>query len=300
MSLLGLDLVHQGKVRDVYAVGDDKLLMVASDRLSAFDVVMAEPVPNKGRVLTAMTAFFTEEVADVAPSATIAFDPAGIEAVVPGFGSHPELFGRTMLVWKAEMLPLECIVRGRLAGQAAQEYLAHGTIHGEAFPPGLELAAAFDEPVFTPSTKAAVGDKDENISFDQAVGIVGEALAEEARALSLEVFRRAEARAAKSGLILADTKFELGLLDGALVLCDEVCTPDSSRLWPTDAVVLGQTPPAFDKQPFRDWLEALGWDKQPPPPPVPPEIIEVTAERYVAAYEKVTGRSLEDWYGQAP
>ena len=201
-----------------------------------------------------------------------------------------------MLVRRAEMLPLECIVRGYLAGQAWEEYDKSGTVHGMSMPEGLQLASKLEKPIFTPSTKAAEG-HDVNIGMADAVDLVGAASAVQAQAVSLELYRRAAARAAAAGFILADTKFELGFVDGVLCLCDEVCTPDSSRLWPSDQVVPGTTPPAFDKQPLRDWLAAQPWDRTPPPPPLPAEVVTAMSERYVAAYERLTGRSLGDWYG---
>ena len=289
-------LLHRGKVRELYDAGDGLLLMVASDRISAFDVVMGEPIPEKGRVLTAMTAFWCEELADLAPGSLVSADPSAIARRVPGAGALGELAGRAMLVRRAEMLPLECIVRGYLAGQAYSEYAASGTVHGTAMPPGLRLADRLPEPIFTPSTKATEG-HDQNIDFAAAEALVGRDLAAEARELSLALYGRAAARVAAAGLVLADTKFELGLVDGRLALCDEVVTPDSSRLWPADEVVPGSTPPAFDKQPLRDWLDAQPWDKRPPAPPLPPEVVTATSARYVAAYERVTGRSLSDWYG---
>jgi phosphoribosylaminoimidazole-succinocarboxamide synthase len=196
------------------------------------------------------------------------------------------------------MLLLECIVRGRLAGQAYDEYAASGTVHGTPMPAGLQLADRFPEPIFTPSTKAEAG-HDLNIGFDAAVDLVGLDAATTARELSLALFRRAAERAASAGFVLADTKFELGYVDGVLSLCDEVVTPDSSRLWPADQIVPGQTPPAYDKQPLRDWAAAGDWDKRPPPPPLPPDVVRATAERYRAAYERVAGRRLADWYGAA-
>ena len=293
---LGLSSIHSGKVRELYALGDDRLVMVASDRISAFDVVMAEPIPDKGRVLTAMTAFWCAELGDAARGSLLSCDPAVIDEAVPGFAGLTELHGRTMLVRRAEMLPLECIVRGYLAGQAWEEYRVAGTIHQMAAPEGLELASRLPTPMFTPSTKAEEG-HDENIDLATAAGIVGEARLAEAASLCLELFAAASARAAAAGLILADTKFELGIVDGRLVLCDEVVTPDSSRLWPADEVVVGQTPPAFDKQPFRDWLSGQDWDRTPPPPTLPDEVVATTSARYRAAYERMTGRLLSDWYG---
>jgi len=296
LASLGLEPLHAGKVRELYALGADRLLMVASDRISAFDVVMAEPIPEKGRVLTAMTAFWCEELGDQAAGSLLSCDPAVIDEALPGFADRRDLHGRTMMVRRAEMLPLECIVRGHLAGQAWEEYRAHGTIHHMAAPEGLTLASRLPAPMFTPSTKADEG-HDENIDLATAAGIVGEARLAEAAALCLGLFAAAASRAAAAGLILADTKFELGVIDGRLVLCDEVVTPDSSRLWPADAVVEGETPPAFDKQPFRDWLSAQDWDRTPPPQALHDEVVATTSARYQAAYERMTGRRLSDWYG---
>jgi phosphoribosylaminoimidazole-succinocarboxamide synthase len=286
--------LHSGKVREIYEAGGDRLLMVASDRVSAYDVIMAEPIPHKGRVLTAMTVFWCEEMADVAPGTLLAADPADIAAALPGESIPPEWAGRALLVRRAEMLPLECIVRGYLAGHAHEEYVQSGTVHGTVMPKGLRLADQLPEPIFTPSTKA---EHDENITFAQAVDLVGAEAATTARDICLELYRRAAARAADVGFILADTKFELGYVDGVLALCDEVCTPDSSRLWPAEHVVPGTTPPAFDKQPLRDWLDARGFNRLPPPPPLTDDVVRATSERYVASYERVTGLSLGDWYG---
>ncbi|HEX9995355.1 MAG TPA: phosphoribosylaminoimidazolesuccinocarboxamide synthase [Acidimicrobiales bacterium] len=289
---LNLPRVHTGKVRDVYDAGDGRLLMVTSDRISAFDVVMAEPIPDKGRVLTAMSAFWFEHLADVAPSHLLSTDLDDL----PDEARRPELAGRAMLCRRAEMLPIECIVRGYLSGSAWKEYRTSGTMHGTALPTGLREAERLPEPVFTPSTKADVG-HDENISFEAAVDLVGEELATRARDVSLELYRRGAEWAAERGIIVADTKFELGLVDGELVVADEVLTPDSSRFWPADRWSPGATPPSFDKQPLRDHLDGLDWDKAPPPPPLPPEVVDATRARYVAAYELVTGRSFADWPG---
>jgi phosphoribosylaminoimidazole-succinocarboxamide synthase len=297
-------LVHAGKVRELYDVGNGLLLMVASDRISAYDVVFHEPIPEKGRVLTAMTAFWVEELADVAPGTVLSSNPAEIAARVPDAASLSSsrwstMDGRALLVRRAEMLPIECIVRGYLAGQAYDEYAVTGKVHGARMPSGLRLADRLHEPIFTPATKAEEG-HDLNIGFDDAVAIVGRTAAERARQISLALYAKAAARAAAAGFVLADTKFELGYVDGELCLCDEVVTPDSSRLWPADQVVPGNTPPAFDKQPLRDWAASCGWDKRPPPPTLPSEIVRATSERYVAAYERVTGRRLADWYGARP
>jgi len=288
-----LPLVYTGKVRDIYDAGGERLLMVASDRISAFDVVMAEPIAEKGRVLTAMTVHWLDALADLAPSHLVTADPAAFPAEA---GDIPGVAGRGMLVREAEMLPIECIVRGYLAGSGWKEYSRSGTLHGMALASDLREADRLPEPMFTPSTKAAEG-HDENIDFDRAVDLVGKELAEMARELSVEAYRRGAAAAERQGIIVADTKFELGIIDGRLSICDEVLTPDSSRFWPADRWVPGTNPPAFDKQPLRDWLETLDWDKTPPPPPLPDDVVSATSERYVEAYERICGRRLADWYG---
>jgi phosphoribosylaminoimidazole-succinocarboxamide synthase len=291
-----LPQLHSGKVRELYDADGDRLLMVASDRVSAFDVIMAEPIADKGRVLTAMTVFWCDELADVAPGSVLATAPDEIQAALPGQSLPPEWAGRALLVRRAEMLPIECIVRGYLAGSVHAEYERSGTVHGTVMPAGLKMADRLAEPIFTPSTKAAEG-HDINISLAEAENLVGIEAARAARDICLELYARAAARAADVGFILADTKFELGYVDGVLSLCDEVCTPDSSRLWPADQVVPGTTPPAFDKQPLRDWLADQPWDRVAPPPPLPARVTKALSERYVAAYERVTGLSLGDWYG---
>lgn len=288
--------IYSGKVRDLYEVDAQHLLMVASDRLSAFDVVMNETIENKGRVLTGITNYWLREFSDSTPMALISCDTEVIERTLPGFINKTEWHGRTMLVRKAEMIPLECIVRGRLAGQAYDEYLVSGKVHNMTAPKGMALTDAFPSPMFTPSTKADEG-HDINIDLDTAASIVGEELLQKAQSMCLDLFSKASARLEASGLTLADTKFELGFVDGELVVCDEVLTPDSSRIWPSDQVRSGETPPSFDKQPFRDWLSEQSWDRTPPPPAVPESILDITSKRYVAAYEKVTGRLLRDWYG---
>jgi phosphoribosylaminoimidazole-succinocarboxamide synthase len=290
--------VYSGKVRDIYEVGDDQLLFVASDRLSAFDVVMAEPIPDKGRVLTAITAFWLDHLRDIAPNHMVSVDPADFPAEAADL---PDVAGRAMLVRKAEMLKIECIVRGYLTGSAYKEYRATGTMHGTKLPDGLQEADRLPEPVFTPSTKftPAEGEvgHDENISFEEACGIVGEDVAERAKAVSLAAYAAGAAHAAERGIIIADTKFELGFIDGELCLCDEVLTPDSSRFWPVDQWQPGRTPPSFDKQPVRDWLEDAGWDKKPPPPPLPAEVVDSSRERYITAYERITGLPFAAWHG---
>ena len=276
--------LYSGKVRDIYAVGDDRLAMVTSDRISAFDVVMTEPIPDKGRVLTAMTAFWSEQLASVAPSHLLSTDLADL----PEDLQEPGWEGRVMLCHRAEMLPIECIVRGYLTGSAWKEYRSSGTMHGTELPAGLLESAQLPEPVFTPSTKAEVGDHDENISFAAAVDLVGAEVAAAARGAEW---------AAERGILIADTKFELGWVDGELTVCDEVLTPDSSRFWPADQWTPGSTPPSFDKQPVRDHLDGLDWDKAPPPPSLPPEVVDATSARYIEGYERISGRRFADWPG---
>ena len=297
MTTATLPLLSSGKVRELYDAGDGHLLMVASDRISAFDVIMDEPIPDKGRVLTAMTAAWLEELADLAPNHLISADTADFpEGAASLPGGLDYLAGRTMLVHRAEMLDIECIVRGYLAGSAYKEYEREGTVHGMPMPAGLLHAQALPEPIFTPSTKATEG-HDLNIGMAEAVDIVGKEAAEAAAELCLAAYGRAAARAEQHGIVICDTKFELGFIDGRLALCDEVLTPDSSRFWPADDCAPGTNPPSFDKQPLRDWLEAQPWDKQPPPPALPDGIAQATSTRYVEAYERVCGRSLADWYG---
>jgi phosphoribosylaminoimidazole-succinocarboxamide synthase len=289
---------YSGKVRDLYETDDGMLLFVASDRISAFDVVMAERIPDKGRVLTALSVWWAEVLDDLAPSHLVSVVdrvPEGVTGLVAGTEPR-DLVGRALVVRPAEMLPLECIVRGYLSGSAYKEYRRSGTVHGEPVAPGLEESARLPQPVFTPSTKAEVG-HDENISFAAAADLVGRDAATAARDLCLAAYTRAAQRAEDRGIIIADTKFELGWIDGRLAICDEILTPDSSRFWPADQWSPGSSPPSLDKQPVRDWLEASGWDKQPPPPALPPDVVSTTRSRYVEAYERLTGLSFSDWPG---
>ena len=286
-----LQPIYSGKVRDVYDAGDDRLLFVASDRMSAFDVVMAEPIPDKGRVLTAISAFWFEATDDLAPNHLISTDVVDFVDV-----AGDDVVGRSMLVARAEMLPIECIVRGYLSGSAWKEYRTSGTMHGVPLPAGMQESDRLPEPVFTPSTKADTG-HDENISVDQAADLVGPDVVKQAAELSIALYRRGAELAADRGIIIADTKFELGWIDGELALCDEVLTPDSSRFWDAATYEPGSTPPSFDKQPVRDWLEATGWDKKPPPPALTPEVVDSTRRRYVEAYERLTGRPFSQWPG---
>ncbi len=295
MAELSLPHLSSGKVRDIYDAGDDRLLLVASDRISAFDVIMDEPIPDKGRVLTAMSAFWFELFADVVPGHLISTDLADL----PAQAQLPELEGRVMLCRRAEMLPIECIVRGYITGSAWKEYKAIGTMHGEQLPEGMLESEQLPEPVFTPSTKGELGEHDINLSFAEAVDLVGSELAEQARDVSIRVYQRGAEWAAARGIVIADTKFELGMVDGRLTLADEVLTPDSSRFWPADRWQPGSTPPSFDKQPLRDHLDGLGWDKSPPPPRLGSDVVAATRARYIEAYERITGRSFADWPGSS-
>ena len=292
---IALPHLSSGKVRDIYDAGDGRLLLVTSDRISAFDVIMAEPIPDKVRVLTAMSAFWFELFADLVPGHLISTDLDDM----PEAARRPELAGRVMLCRRAEMLPIECIVRGYITGSAWKEYKASGTMHGARLPDDLLESSQLPDPVFTPSTKGELGEHDINLSFDEAVELVGADLAQRARDVSLSVYRRGAEWAAERGIVIADTKFELGLVDGELILADEVLTPDSSRFWPADQWVPGTTPPSFDKQPVRDFLDGLDWDKSPPPPPLGDQVVEATRARYIEAYERITGRSFSDWPGGA-
>ena len=278
----------------MYVVDDQHLLMVATDRISAFDVVFNEPIPDKGRVLTAMTVWWSEYLASVASTHLVSADPADF----PEAARRPEWAGRALLVRRAEMLPLECIVRGYITGSAWKEYQESGTMHGSTLPAGLLEAQQLPEPVFTPSTKATEG-HDINISYDEAVTIVGADLADAARSVSIEAYRQASQHAAQHGVIIADTKFELGIVDGQMVIADELLTPDSSRFCPAENWNPGATPVSLDKQPVRDATEATGWDKSPPPPPLSPETVTATRDRYVTAYERITGESFTEWIGQS-
>lgn len=290
---MSLRRIYTGKVRDVYDVGDGLLLMVASDRISAFDHVFREPIPDKGRVLTAITEFWTKELAGIAPAHLVTTDPAGFP---PGAEDIGDLAGRTMLVRRAEMLPIECIVRGYLSGSAWKEYLATQTMHGMALPSGLRESDRLPEPVFTPSTKASAG-HDENISFERAADLIGSDQAARARDIVIDAYITGSKRALERGVVIADTKFELGVIDGELAICDEILTPDSSRFWPADSFEPGKAQPSFDKQPVRDWAETTGWDKNSEPPSIPNDVIVATRDRYVTAYERISGRSFAKWWG---
>ena len=290
---LELPHVYSGKVRDIYDAGNNQYLMVTSDRISAFDVVMNQPVPDKGRVLMAMSAFWFQHFSTSMKSHLISTDLSDF----PVSAQVPEIAGRSMLVKKVDMLPIECIVRGYITGSAWKEYKANGTMHGTPLPTNLQESEKLPEPVFTPSTKAEDGLHDENISFTQAADIVGLEIAELAKQKSLELYSQGAEYALESGIIIADTKFEMGFVDGELVIADEVLTPDSSRFWAKDEWKPGTTPPSFDKQPVRDFLDGLDWDKSPPPPELPDEVVTASSKRYREGYEKISGKNLDDWPG---
>jgi len=278
--------VSSGKVRDIYASGEERLLLVASDRISTYDVVHPTPIPDKGKVLTGLTAFWLERTEEVCPNHLISYTE------VPD-----EFKGRAMLVERLEMVPVECVVRGYITGSGWKDYRATGAVCGIELPDGLEESEQLPEPIFTPATKAEVGDHDENVDFDRAAGIIGDrALLEELRRLSIAVYELGAAHARERGIILADTKFEFGRRpDGTVVLGDEVLTPDSSRFWPADGYEPGHGQPSFDKQYVRDWASGSGWDKTPPAPALPDDVIARTRELYVNAYERITGEPFDAW-----
>jgi phosphoribosylaminoimidazole-succinocarboxamide synthase len=289
-TLTSLPLLHRGKVRDNYAVGDDKILMVASDRLSAFDVIMNEPIPGKGALLTQMALWWFDRVKDIVPNHLTGVAP---ESVV-NTSEKALVLGRSMVVKRLKPLPIEAVVRGYLAGSGWKEYQASQTVCGIKLPAGLKNASKLPQPIFTPATKAAVGDHDENISFEHAAALIGEPLAQQVREVSIRLYTTAAAYALSKGIIIADTKFEFGLDEqGALTLMDEVLTPDSSRYWPADeyvrAYAMGQNPPSYDKQFLRDYLESVpGWNKKAPPPPLPQHVIDVTLTKYREALQRLT------------
>ena len=298
-SRLPLPLLRRGKVREVYEVDATHLLLVASDRVSAFDVVMREPVPRKGAVLTQVSAFWFERLADLVPSHFVTARTAEILDRVPGLVAHRgEIAGRAMLVRRTTPVPFECVVRGYLSGSAWAEYRRHGTLAGEPLPAGLLESARLEPPLFSPATKAESG-HDENVTIDRMAETLGRERTEELRDASFVVYRAGRDHAATRGIIIADTKFEFGLTaEGALLLIDEVMTPDSSRFWPADRYTPGQSQPSFDKQPLRDYLAGLrtagSWNGEAPPPTLPPPVVDATSRRYLEAFRLITGRPLED------
>lgn len=296
VALTDYPRIAAGKVRQLYAVDEDHLLMVASDRISAFDHVLRTPIPDKGRVLTAMSVFWFEQLADLVRTHFVSVDDPRIP---------PEVRGRALLVRRLSMLDVECVARGYLTGSGLADYRRTGGVCGVELPSGLTEASRLPEPIFTPATKAPFGEHDENIDFDALVARIGRERAEQLRETTLRVYRRAAERVENRGLILVDTKFEFGLFpDGELVLGDEVLTPDSSRYWPADGYEPGQPQPALDKQVVRDWLTspASGWDRaaDTPPPELPEDVVASTRARYVEAYERITGRDLADWPDPGP
>ena len=289
MSGIDIQPDAQGKVRDIYDLGD-KLLMVATDRISAFDYILEDEIPHKGAVLTQISLFWLEQLKDVIGNHLISADVADLPEQFKPYADY--LRGRFMLVKKAEMFPVECIVRGYLAGSGLKEYQKQGTVCGIQLPEGLVNSSKLPEPIFTPSTKAEIGDHDENISFERCAEILGEDAATQLRDLAIKVYSVARDHAAENGIIIADTKFEFGVIDGQIILADEVLTPDSSRFWPGDAYEPGRDQASFDKQYVRDWLNA-NWDRQGNPPHLPQEVIERTSQKYIAAYEKISGKKFE-------
>ena len=287
-NLAGLKLFNRGKVRDIYELGDN-LLIVATDRLSAFDFVLPTAIPLKGRVLTALTRFWLDFLGDEVEHHLVTTD---VDRMGPEVAPHAELLqGRTMLVHKAEVVPVECVVRGYLAGSGWKDYQKTGAVCGVGLPAGLAQADKLPEPIFTPATKAESG-HDENISFDRAAEIAGRERAQTLRTNSLAVYEKVAAYARERGIIVSDTKFEWGIRDGRVILIDEVMTPDSSRFWPADQYAPGRSQPSFDKQFVRDYLLSTDWDRESPPPPLPEDVVSKTTEKYLQAYERLTGRPL--------
>ena len=284
-----LRLVNRGKVRDIYDVGES-LLIVTTDRISAFDVVMDDPVPDKGKILTKISIFWFERLASIIDNHLITADP---DEYPESCWPHKEyLVGRSMLVHKAKPLPVECVVRGYVSGSGWLEYRDLGSISGISLPEGLEDSSRLPEPIFTPATKAALGAHDENISFKDTARILGEGIANEIRTISLRLYQYGRDLASKNGIIIADTKFEFGFVNNHLMLIDEVLTPDSSRFWPMDEYKPGRVQKSFDKQFLRDYLNGLDWPKKPPPPKLPPEVVQITRDKYLEVLERLTGEGL--------
>ncbi|MDT3736730.1 MAG: phosphoribosylaminoimidazolesuccinocarboxamide synthase [Denitratisoma sp.] len=289
--IASLPLIARGKVRDIYAVGEQQMLIVTTDRLSAFDVILPDPIPDKGRVLTAVSSFWFERLAHIVPNHLTGIDP---ESVVQGEDERAQVRGRSVVVKRLKPLPVEAVVRGYIIGSGWKDYQKTGAVCGIPLPAGLKMAQKLPQPLFTPSTKAEQGAHDENIDFATVEKILGKALAEQVRDVTLRFYGEASDYALTRGIIIADTKFEFGLdASGRLHLIDEALTPDSSRFWPADEYKEGISPPSFDKQIVRDYLETLDWNKQAPGPKLPPEIIAKTTAKYREAYERLTGRKLD-------
>jgi len=289
-DLPGVKLLKRGKVRDIYDLGD-QLLIVASDRISAFDVVMPNGIPDKGKILTQLSRFWFEQTADIILNHFISTDMEDFPANIQPY--REQLEGRSMLVCKAEPLPVECVVRGYLAGSGWKEYQQHGTICGVTLPPGLPEYGRLEEPIFTPATKSTTG-HDENITIEKMKNLIGTQLTEKIIEVSLAIYQRAHNYAEAKGIIIADTKFEFGIYDDQLILIDELLTPDSSRFWPLDDYEPGTTPPSFDKQYLRDYLTEIGWDKSPPAPQLPETVVKQTRTKYLEALKRLTGRELDE------
>jgi phosphoribosylaminoimidazole-succinocarboxamide synthase len=281
----------RGKVRDIYDVGEDRLLLVATDRISAFDVVLPDPIPDKGRVLTGLTLFWLERTSGLVRNHLVSADRGDFPEP---FASDPSLAGRAMLATRAEVIPVECVARGYLTGSGLKQYRAEGHVCGVPLPPGLDEASRLPEPIFTPTTKAAEG-HDLPLTFDETVDAIGRGLAERLRELTIGLYELGAGIAAERGIIVADTKFEFGFADGELILIDEVLTPDSSRFWPAHDYQAGRPQPSFDKQYVRDWLDASGWDHEPPPPELPADVVGRTAATYAEAYERISGEPFADY-----
>jgi phosphoribosylaminoimidazole-succinocarboxamide synthase len=288
---MSTELHARGKVRDIYEAGDDALLLVASDRISAFDVVLPTPIPDKGRVLTGLSLFWFDRTKDLVPNHVVTAERWSFPEP---FSRDTELSGRATLVKRAVVVPVECVARGYLSGSGWKQYREEGHVCGVPLREGLVESDRLPEPIFTPTTKAATG-HDMPLTPAETEGLLGTGLAQRLKELTLTIYERASNIALERGIILADTKFEFGFADGELILIDEVCTPDSSRFWPADRYEPGRSPPSFDKQFVRDWLDAAGWNHEPPPPELPAEVVEQTAAKYVEAYERITAEPFASY-----
>jgi len=290
-SLTSLPLLNRGKVRDIYDIDDKHMLIVTTDRLSAFDVILPTPIPGKGRILTEISNFWFKQLSDIVPNQ---LSDLSLEDVLPDAAERAQVEGQAIVVKKLKALPVEAIVRGYIIGSGWKDYQKTGAICGISLPTGLNMADKLEQAIYTPSSKAEVGEHDENIDFDATVELLGRDIAEQIRDVSLKLYSTARDYAAERGIIIADTKFEFGLDDqGTLVLIDEALTPDSSRFWPMETYAPGSSPESYDKQYIRDWLETQNWNKKAPAPDVPEDVVAKTTEKYLEAYEKLTGTSLD-------
>ena len=289
-SIESLPLIHQGKVRDIYAINDETMLLVSTDRLSAFDVILPTAIANKGAMLTQMANFWFEKLKHIVPNHLTGIAP---ESVVTNDADKAQLGARAVVVKKLKALPIEAIVRGYLVGSGWKEYKQKGTVCGIPLPAGLQEASKLPSPIFTPSSKAAVGEHDENISIMQVEALIGKDMTQQVAKVAIQLYNEATEYALTKGIIIADTKFEFGLdANGVLHVMDEVLTPDSSRFWPAESYKVGTNPPSYDKQYVRDWLESIGWNKSPPAPALPDDVARRTSEKYLEAYKKLTGQKL--------